>query len=160
MSFFAAACANLRVAVEESNAVVSYRDLPMVLGDEISLVQLFQNLLANAVKFRGPEPPRIDVSAELRGRFCTIAVRDNGVGVAEEDRERIFEPFARAPSSAAAPGSGIGLATCKRIVENHSGAIWVESAAARGSTFFVRLPAAPRTRGKTPAPLATSASSR
>ncbi len=130
---------NLKLLVEESGAVVTHADLPTVVGDEALLVQLFQNLLANTVKFRGSAPPRVHVSCECRPEGWCFAVQDNGVGIEERHRERIFAIFQRLnPQSH--PGVGIGLAVCRRIVERHGGRIWVESTPGEGSTFFFTIP--------------------
>jgi light-regulated signal transduction histidine kinase (bacteriophytochrome) len=134
------ALANLGTAIRESVALVTNDDLPKVLADEGQLVQLFQNLIGNAVKFHGKEPPRVHVSAALQGREWLFSVRDNGIGIAQEYQERIFSIFQRLHSREEYPGTGIGLALCKRIVERHGGTIRVESEPGSGSTFFFTLP--------------------
>ncbi|MBI1897934.1 MAG: PAS domain-containing protein, partial [Acidobacteria bacterium] len=133
------ALGNLRMAIEESAAVISARELPEVAGDEFLLVQLFQNLLGNAIKYRGSGPPRIDVTAERRGKEWLVSVRDNGIGIGREYHERIFGVFKRL-HGALYPGTGMGLAICRRIVERHGGRIWVESEPGSGATFFFTLP--------------------
>ncbi len=148
------ALANLTVALDESGAAVTREPLPTVLGDEPQLVQLFQNLVANAVKFRGPEPPRVHVSARRDGSAWVIAVRDNGIGLDVREAGRIFVLFQRLHTREEYAGTGLGLAICKKIVERHQGRIWVESEPGRGSTFFFTLPApaaAPPARGREPA---------
>jgi signal transduction histidine kinase len=135
-----AAVANLRVGIEEAGAVITHDPLPTVRSDPSQLVQLLQNLIANAVKFRGAESPRIHVGAEREAGQWRFRVHDNGIGVEQQFRERIFEIFQRLHPRSAYPGTGIGLAICKRIVERHGGRIWVESTPGRGSTFFFTIP--------------------
>jgi PAS domain S-box-containing protein len=134
------ALANLGTAIQESGALVTNDDLPTVRADESQLTMLFQNLVGNAVKFHGPEPPRVHVSAALQGNEWLFSVRDNGIGIAQEYQERIFSIFQRLHSREEYPGTGIGLALCKRIVERHGGTIRVESGPGSGSTFFFTLP--------------------
>ena len=132
---------NLKVTMEESGAVVTHDSLPTVIADSSQLVQLFQNLIGNAIKFRGNEPPRIHVSASRKGNVWTFSVRDNGVGFAPEYAERIFIIFQRLYGRNEYDGTGIGLAICKRIVERHGGRIWAESEVGKGATFYFTLPA-------------------
>ena len=132
---------NLRAAIQESGAEVTHGELPVVSADRAQLVQLFQNLIGNAIKFRGKETPRISVSAEKVGADWVFAVSDNGLGIAAEHAEVIFMIFQRLHTRAEYPGNGVGLAICKKIVEQHGGRIWVESQAGRGSTFKFTFPA-------------------
>jgi light-regulated signal transduction histidine kinase (bacteriophytochrome) len=134
------ALANLRMALEEHAALVTHDDLPVVAGDASQLVQLFQNLISNAVKFRGEAPPRVHVSARDAGREWEFTVRDNGIGFDPQFAERIFVIFQRLHTKAEYPGTGIGLAICKKIVERHGGRIWVESRPGEGATFYFTLP--------------------
>jgi len=130
---------NLSPALAESDALVTNGDLPLVLADRSQLVQLFQNLLGNAVKFHGSESPRIHVSAEAKGDEWVFRVRDNGIGIAPQHFERIFVIFQRLHTREEFPGTGIGLALCKRLVERHGGRIWVESEPGKGSSFYFSL---------------------
>ncbi|MEJ7819128.1 MAG: PAS domain S-box protein [Rubrobacteraceae bacterium] len=132
---------NCRVAVEESGATVTSDQLPTVVGDFTQLVQLFQNLIGNAIKFRGEEPPEINVGVQRRGRNWIFGFRDNGIGVDPRYAERVFIVFQRLHTKEDYPGTGIGLAVCKRIVERHGGRLWIESEPGEGSTFFFTLPA-------------------
>ena len=117
----------LRKTVKERSATVTRDPLPAVQGDPTVLVQLFQNLLSNAIKFVNGEPPLIHISAEHQGNICFFSVKDNGIGIAPEHAGRIFDLFNRLHTRDEYPGSGVGLAICKRIVESHGGRIWVES---------------------------------
>ncbi len=134
-----AARTNLRIAIEESGAQITSGPLPTVRGDRSQLVQLFQNLIGNAIKFRGEETPQIHVGAMRRDRRWVISVRDNGIGIEPDGIERIFVIFQRLHGRREYPGTGIGLAICKRIVERHGGEIWVESVPGEGSTFYFTL---------------------
>ena len=135
-----AAAANLEVAIEESHAVVTHDRLPTVLGDESQLIQLFQNLLGNAIKFRSDATPMIHIGVEEAKDEWVFSVRDNGIGIDMKYAERIFVVFQRLHAREDYPGTGVGLAVVKKIVERHRGRIWVESEPAKGSTFFFTLP--------------------
>jgi len=146
---------NLKMAIEKSGAVITHDALPTVMADESQLVQLFQNLIENAIKFRGDEVPRIHISATRGSAFVdsdsrqenthheawVFAVRDNGIGLEPEFFDRIFTIFQRLHSRDEYAGTGIGLAVCKKIVERHGGRIWVESELGMGTTFFFSIPA-------------------
>ncbi|NUQ00285.1 MAG: hypothetical protein HUU35_10565 [Armatimonadetes bacterium] len=136
----ARALANLEVAIQEHHASVTAGELPTVPGDRTQLTQLFQNLIANAVKFRSEEPPRIEVSAERDESGWRFAVRDNGIGIAPEHASRVFLVFQRLHTRSEYEGTGIGLAICKKIVERHGGRIWVDSIPGKGSVFMFTLP--------------------
>ncbi|MBI5015710.1 MAG: hypothetical protein HZB55_09505 [Deltaproteobacteria bacterium] len=126
--------------IEACGAVVTRDPLPVVRARKGQVDQLFQNLVANALKFRGNDAPRIHVSARHRDDEWVFAVRDNGIGIAPEHAEEIFGMFKRLPTGADVPGTGIGLAICRKIVEGHGGRIWVESVPGKGTTFFFALP--------------------
>lgn len=132
---------NLQASIEESGAQVHYEGLPTVVGDWTLLQQLFQNLIGNAIKFRGLEAPLIRIVAETNGAEWIFSVRDNGIGIASEHSEIVFEIFKRLHTHAEYPGSGIGLSICKKIVEQHGGRIWVESKPGEGCNFQFKLPA-------------------
>ncbi|MDZ4833328.1 MAG: PAS domain S-box protein [Candidatus Melainabacteria bacterium] len=134
------AIANLKLAIGESNATVICEPLPTVKGDSTQLLQLFQNLISNAIKFRSKKPPEVHISAESIGNSWNISVRDNGQGFDMKYANRIFIIFQRLHNKEMYPGSGIGLAVCKKIVERHGGRIWVESAPQRGTLFQFTLP--------------------
>jgi PAS domain S-box-containing protein len=136
---------DLKVAIAEKQAVVTIHPLPAVPGSAGLFAQLFQNLLSNALKFCAADTPRIDISAKREGGQWIVSVSDNGIGIEPEYREQIFAIFKRLHGRDHYPGTGIGLAICKRIVEHHGGRIWVESAPGRGSTFSFSLPAAAQT---------------
>jgi light-regulated signal transduction histidine kinase (bacteriophytochrome) len=138
----------LRTVLAETGAVVTHDPLPVVAGDEAQLRTLFQNLIANAVKFRSDRPPRVHVAAERGPAGWTFAVRDNGIGIEPRHQERIFVMFQRLHARAEYPGTGIGLARCKKIVEQHGGRIWVTSEPGSGSTFHFTLPAAGSDEGE------------
>ncbi len=134
---------NLEAAIHESGAVVEHTQLPFVMADGSQLVQVLQNLIGNAIKFRGSEPPLIRVSAEAREKEWVFSVADNGIGIAAEHREDVFVIFRRLHTQAEHPGNGIGLSICKKIIEQHGGRIWVESEPGRGSIFQFTLPTKP-----------------
>jgi PAS domain S-box-containing protein len=138
---FDQAIANLRVAIEIGEAVITHDPLPPLIADDLQIVQLFQNLLGNAIKFHGKEPPRIHVSAKQEGNEWVFSFRDNGIGIAPEYFDRIFVIFQRLHGREEYPGTGTGLAICKKIVERHGGRIWVESEPSKGSTFYFAIPA-------------------
>jgi signal transduction histidine kinase len=132
--------ANLQPAIHESAATVSYQGLPVIMGDAAQLEQVFQNLIGNGLKYRGEKPPRIHISARRQGQQYLFAVEDNGIGIEPQYLERIFIVFQRLHTKAEYPGTGIGLAICKKIVEAHKGRLWVESHLGRGSKFYFTLP--------------------
>jgi len=138
---------NLRFAIEDSRATVSHDPLPTVIADSIQLVQLFQNLISNAIKFRGAQPPTIHIGAKRQGDETNgkdphwlFSVEDDGIGLDLKYSERVFLIFQRLHTRDEYPGTGIGLSICKRIVERHGGNIWVESQLGAGATFFFTIP--------------------
>lgn len=136
----AEAVANLSAAMEESGAEVRYRDLPTVNADRGQMLQLFQNLIGNAVKFRTPRrKPRIRITASEQAAHWRFTVQDNGIGVDPDQRERIFGMFQRLHTGSEYPGTGIGLAICRGIVRRHGGDIWVDSVPGEGSTFHFTI---------------------
>ena len=137
---FEDACANLQLAIRQDQASVTRGDLPRVKGDSFQLLQLFQNLIGNAIKYRSSEAPMVRVSASRQGDNWVFSVQDNGIGIAEQYHPRIFQLFQRLHSQKQYSGTGIGLAICQRIVARHGGRLWVESEPNRGSTFYFSIP--------------------
>jgi PAS domain S-box-containing protein len=136
----AEALMNLQVSIEENKAVITHDPLPTVFCDQPQLVQVFQNLIGNSIKFRGRQAPQIHISAKRVENEWIFSVCDNGIGLDTKFEERIFEIFQRLHSRTAYPGTGIGLAICKRIVLRHGGRIWVESKPGEGAAFYFTLP--------------------
>ncbi len=131
---------NLKLVIQENKAVVTHGPLPIVIADSTQLAQLFQNLIDNAVKFRGKEAPRVHISCQRDNANWVFSVQDNGIGIAPEYFSRIFQIFQRLHARREYRGTGIGLAVCKRIVERNGGKIWVESAPRKGANFFFTIP--------------------
>ncbi len=136
----ARALENLQLLMNESGAEVSRGELPVVRADETQIVQLFQNLVGNAIKFRGPDVPRVHIEARQDARDWVFSVRDNGIGIEPAYAGRIFQLFQRLHGRSEYPGTGIGLSICKKILERHRGRIWVESQPGKGSMFHFTLP--------------------
>lgn len=134
------AAENLRATIQENKASVIRRHLPKVMGEPIQLVQLFQNLISNAIKFRGRNAPCIEIQAKQDGTNWLFSLKDNGVGFDSGEREKIFTGFRQEPMDQGAPLTGIGLAICKKVVEHHGGEIWLESTKGLGSTIFFTIP--------------------
>jgi light-regulated signal transduction histidine kinase (bacteriophytochrome) len=130
----------LASTIQESGAAVVYADLPMVWAVRTQMAQVFQNLIGNAIKFHGTEPPKISVRAEKREKEWLFTVSDNGIGIAAESAKNIFVVFQRLHARTEYPGNGIGLSICKKIIERGGGRIWVESEAGRGSAFKFTVP--------------------
>jgi PAS domain S-box-containing protein len=137
------ALSNLQAVIQENYARVTSDPLPTVHGSGSLLCRLFQNLVGNAIKFRREEQPRVHVSAEQLADAWQFSVRDNGIGIDSEDHEKIFGPFQRLHAESIFPGTGIGLAACRTIVERHGGRIWVESQKGSGSIFRFTIPLHP-----------------
>jgi light-regulated signal transduction histidine kinase (bacteriophytochrome) len=131
---------NLYVAIKENDAIITNDPLPAVMADETQLVQLLQNLIENAIKFRSKDQPHIYIRAESKNSEWVFSVRDNGIGISKEYYEKIFMIFQRLHIREQYQGTGIGLAVCKKIVERHGGKIWVESELEKGSTFYFTIP--------------------
>ncbi len=131
---------NLKIAIEDSYAMITHDPLPIVMGDDSQFTQLLQNLISNAIKFQGDEPPCIHISAEQKGDEWEFCVVDNGIGIKPEFFERIFVIFQRLHGREEYTGTGIGLALSKKIVERHGGKIWVESEPGEGTTFCFTIP--------------------
>ena len=131
---------SLQAVVEDNGAVVTHDPLPTVSADDKHLELLFQNLIDNAIRFHGDEPPRVHVSAEQKKNEWVFSVRDNGIGIKSEHADDIFAMFYRLHNKDENHGTGMGLAICKKIVEYHSGRIWVDSQIGNGSTFYFTIP--------------------
>jgi chemotaxis family two-component system sensor kinase Cph1 len=140
------ALANLRGRISESGAVITHDELPTVMADSTQLMQLFQNLIGNAIKFRSNQPPKIHVGASRLEDAWLFSVRDNGIGIDPQFSDRIFVIFQRLHTRDEYPGTGMGLAICKKIVECHRGHIWVESQLGQGATFYFTIPVEGRDR--------------
>jgi len=134
------AVANLQAAIKENDAVVTHDDLPSVVADTTQMVQLFQNLIGNAIKFHSDRRPEVHVGAERNGTEWIFSVRDNGIGIDSQYFDRIFTIFQRLHGRGEYPGTGIGLAICKKILERHNGRIWVESQPGKSATFYFTIP--------------------
>ncbi len=131
---------NLEAAIQEGGAVVEHAQLPSLVADGSQLVQVFQNLIGNAIKFRGSNPPLIRVTGGVQGKEWVFSVADNGIGIAPENVDNVFVIFRRLHTRAEYSGNGIGLSICKKIVEQHGGRIWVEAEPDHGSIFYFTIP--------------------
>ena len=140
------ALSNLRRRIGESQAVITHDPLPTVMADSTQMMQLFQNLIGNAIKFRSEEAPVIHVGATRLEDAWLFSVKDNGMGIEPQFSERIFVIFQRLHARDEYPGTGMGLAICKKIVECHRGRIWVESELGQGATFYFTIPVGGRER--------------
>jgi PAS domain S-box-containing protein len=153
----AEALRNLKVRIEENGATVNAAGLPVVFVDRNQLTQVFQNLIGNAVKFKGEKPPVVDITARDQGELFEFTVSDNGIGFDQKHADRIFTIFQRLNSREQYEGTGIGLSICKKIVERHGGKIWAESSVGQGATFRFTLPKPPEEDAITGAPAAEAA---
>ncbi len=131
---------NLRIAIEEHAVQISVAPLPTLMADELQIEQLFQNLISNAIKFHADAASQVHVTVEETADEYVFAVKDNGIGMDEQYAERIFAVFQRLHTKQEYPGTGIGLAICKKIVERHQGRIWLKSSPGHGTTFFFTIP--------------------
>ncbi len=143
------ALSNLNTAITESKAKVKSYELPTIMANPLHITQVFQNLIGNALKYQGEQPPVIEVSVEKKDNFWNFRVKDNGIGIEEWFSERIFIVFQKLHDPKKYPGSGIGLALCKRVVEKHGGKIWFESQVGKGTTFYFSLPVLKELKKKT-----------
>jgi chemotaxis family two-component system sensor kinase Cph1 len=134
------ALTNLSATIKENHAIITNDDLPTVMADKIQLVQLLQNLIGNAIKFQSEEQPRIHISVRDKGPEWLFSINDNGIGFDPEYKDRIFVIFQRLNPKNKYPGTGMGLAICKRIIERHNGQIWADSEPGKGSTFYFTIP--------------------
>jgi light-regulated signal transduction histidine kinase (bacteriophytochrome) len=131
---------NLKDSADEFNATVTWDQLPKLTANATQMGQLLQNLLINAIKFKGEESPAIHIGSQQQKGEWMFSVRDNGIGIDSQHYERIFSLFQRLHGRNDYPGTGVGLAICKRVVELHGGRIWVESQISKGTTFFFTIP--------------------
>jgi len=131
---------NLKSSIDASNAEITFQNnIGTVFGDRVQLVQLIQNLISNALKFTNTNKPRIDIRCAIEKGHPIFSISDNGIGIAENDLGKVFEIFRRLRTKKEYPGTGIGLAICKKIVDRHSGRIWPESTPGQGTTFYFTL---------------------
>ncbi len=134
---------SIKADCERAACTIARSELPRVAADPTQMIQLFQNLLSNSIRFKGDEPPRIEINVQPKETEWLFSVKDNGIGIPSEHHERIFGLFQRVSAGAGYEGTGIGLAICKKIVEQHGGRIWVESEPGKGSIFFFTIPYGP-----------------
>ena len=127
---------DLRSSIEESGARIEHDTLPMIIGDRTQIILVLENLVSNAIKFRGEEAPQIHLSVRSTGKEWVISVQDNGIGVDPSQKDRLFKMFERLHPREEYPGTGIGLAIAKKITDRHGGKIWFESEPGVGSTFY------------------------
>ena len=140
---------NLSASIAENNVEVTHESLPTVFVDNNQMMQVFQNLITNAIKFRGVEPPEINISAQKGQTEWTFSISDNGIGIKPEHQKQIFDVFKRLHTREEYPGTGIGLSICQKIIKHHGGRIWVESEPGKGSTFYFTIPIYKNKAGKT-----------
>jgi hypothetical protein len=140
---FASAMSNIELTSEAAGALITHDPFPTVLGERTLLVQLFQNLLGNAIKFRGAEVPTVHIGVAARESTWEFSCADNGIGIEPQYADRIFVIFQRLHAREEYTGTGIGLALCKRIVEHHGGRLWLDASVTSGTTFRWTLPVLP-----------------
>jgi light-regulated signal transduction histidine kinase (bacteriophytochrome) len=128
------------VSIAENNVKVTHEPLPTVFVDKNQMLQMFQNLITNAIKFRGVKPPEINMSAQKRQNEWVFSISDNGIGIKPEHQKQIFDVFKRLHTREEYPCTGIGLSIVQKIITHHDGRIWVESELRKGSTFYFTLP--------------------
>ncbi len=131
---------NLKPAIKEHNAQITHDYLPNIMGDHVQIIQLLQNLIGNAIKFKGDNPPDIHISAQDKEDEWLFSISDKGIGIDKNHQKQIFSIFKRLHTREEYPGTGIGLSISKRIVERHGGQIWIESELGKGSTFYFTIP--------------------
>jgi light-regulated signal transduction histidine kinase (bacteriophytochrome) len=131
---------NLKVPIEESNAIISHDPLPVIVGDKEMLIELFQNLISNSIKYHGDDPPEIHISVKEENNTYRFSFKDNGIGMSSDHLDRIFTIFQRLHGKDEYEGTGIGLSIAQKIVHEHGGQIWVESEIGNGSTFYFTIP--------------------
>ena len=131
---------NLKTLIEDNNAIVTYDPLPLIYANEYQMVQLFQNIIGNGIKYHGENKPKIHISVEKEDEEYIFSVKDNGIGIDQQHLERIFTIFQRLHTREEYAGTGIGLAITQRIIQQHSGKIWAESELGKGTTFFFTIP--------------------
>ena len=131
---------NLKSAIDDNGAEITYDPLPTIFGDEQSLILLFQNLISNSIKYRREEVPKINISVIKESNQYLFAIKDNGIGMSSEHIKKIFTIFQRLHTKEEYEGTGIGLAIAQKIVHQHGGEIWVESKLGKGSTFYFMIP--------------------
>ncbi|MFA6455471.1 MAG: PAS domain S-box protein [Bacteroidota bacterium] len=139
-SVLAQVFANLQAKIDETHAIITKDDLPVIVADESQMIRILQNLIDNALKFKHDSAPIIHLSAHVEGGFYIFSVRDNGIGIDQQYADKVFQIFQRLNNSKEYPGTGIGLAMCKRVIERHGGKIWFESELEKGTTFFFTIP--------------------
>lgn len=138
-TLFERALLNLEVTIKENNTTITHDTLPTVMADSSQLLQVFQNLISNAIKFHGTESPRIHISARRNENEWIFSVHDNGIGIEQEYTKQLFNIFKRLHGREY-PGIGLGLSICKKIINRHNGRIWLESEPGKGSTFYFTIP--------------------
>ena len=131
---------NLQIALDENKVEISIGQMPKIMADDVQMIQLFQNLIGNAIKFKGDAPPIISVKCEEQNKEFIFSISDNGIGIEKEYYDRIFMIFQRLHTRDQYPGTGIGLAVCRKIVERHGGGIWLDSEFGKGTTFYFSIP--------------------